>query len=198
MNQIDQSVAADALKAVFTAFPDIPFPAGMAISRGGRWFDESGAMHVYQNPEADEIARFFGGRAWTTIEPRELLNWDHGGVSLIWITPGAHAYYLPSYLRAFLAEPLDGYLVLDHALQMWTPPSARSFRRARPDSAQQAAVNAALDADFDAFVGALTRAQRSAVAITLEALEGPLEDEDPNIENLARSALDVFWRAQRT
>lgn len=203
MNPLDAGAAARALSSVRRAFPEVPFPARMVISRGGRWFDESGAAHAYQDAEAEEVARFFGGRPWMGIAPAELLRWDHASVSPVFLAPAAHAYYLPCYLVTFLTMPLDGYAVavLEQAITMWTPPAARpsSPLASQPGSAaQRDALNAADEADFRAFVAALDPPQRRALATFLEVFEPVLEDEDSPSENPARRALGAFWRAQRT
>lgn len=196
MIDVEQQAAAQALERVLAAFPAAPFPRDLSVSTGGRWFDEDGQRHTYVDPEAAEVDRFFGGRPWTSIEPEQLLPWDHASVSSIFLSPRAHAYYLPAFLRAFLAAPLDGIAVdvLEHAVRMWTPPDAVSGQRWHTRTERQkAAMKMAREHGFREFVGALTTAQLAAVAEALAVLAPPFDE--PDLENPVRTALDAFWSA---
>jgi hypothetical protein len=194
--ELDQGAAASALQGVLDAFAGERFPSDAAMSEGGRWFDESGNLHAYANPEAEEVARFFGARQWSQITPEALLGWDHASVSATFLSPRARAHYLPAFLRAFLTRPLDG-IVLDvivNAVKMWTPPDAISAQiwRTRTER-QKSAMMDAEARDFQEFAGALTDVQKAAVAKALAVLAPPFDD--PDLENPVRTALDTFWGA---
>jgi hypothetical protein len=134
------------------------------------------------------------------ISADELLTWDHASVSTIFLTPLAHAYYLPAFLRAFVTAPLDGYAVavLEHAIRMWTPPDGgllHTFTADNRTASQKQAMAAARAAAFQEFIDALTEGQRSALAMFLEAFEPVFEE--PDLDNPVKTALDRFWRRCR-
>jgi hypothetical protein len=194
--ELDRVAAARALQRVLAAFGGEPFPPDTAVSEGGCWFDESGKPHVYVNPEAEEVARFFGARPWSEIAPEALLAWKHASVSATFLSPRARAHYLPAFLRAFLTRPLDGIAVdvIVNAVHMWTPPNAISPQiwHTRTER-QKSAMKDAEAQGFQAFTDALTEAQKAAVATALAVLAPPFDD--PDLENPVRTALDAFWGA---
>jgi hypothetical protein len=196
MIELDTATTRAALDRVRAAFPDEPLPAGTPISTGGKWFDEEAQAHAYANPEAEEVARFFGGRRWNEITPEQFLKWDHASVSSIFLSPLARAYYVPTFLSAFLSVPLDGYAiaVLEHTAGMWTPPQAKTLQiwHTRTDR-QKAAMQEEEARGFQEFVGALTPEQKAATAQALAVLAPPFDE--PGLENPVRTALDTFWSA---
>lgn len=196
MNRPDSDSLAHALKAVLEAFPE-NLPPPTRVSSGGRWFDEAGDPHAYQDPEADAAAQFFGGRPWTAISAEELLAWGWVSTGTIWLTPSARAYYLPAYLRAILTAPPDADWITaleGVAFRLIPPAPFSSMTRggvARSE-AQRNAMDASRQSDFQQFVDALTAEQKTAVAAFLELFEPVFEE--PGFENSIKEALDSLWR----
>ena len=200
MPELDPATAKATLDGVLAAFPPKPFPRGTAVAYGGRWFDEKGVLHEYSDPESNEVARFFDTRPWMDVRGEDLLSWRHAGVSTIFLTPRAFAYYLPAYLKAFLTVPLDpvAFTVRESAIKALTPPhageDAELLRRSADirSEAQKQAMAAERVESFREFVDALTEEQKSAVATFLEALVPVFED--PCLKNTPQTALDLLWR----
>lgn len=194
--ELEAGAAARAVDGVLAAFPDARFPQGVDVSTGGLWFDERGDPHRYADPEAEEVARFFGRRRWTEVAPDALLAWSHAGVSMTFLEPRAQAFYAPAFLRAFLTAPLDGVAiaVLENTIRRWTPPAALAPRlpETRPER-QKAAMDDAEARRFQRFVDALTSPQKGAVAEALTVLAPPFDE--PDLENPVRTALDAYWGA---
>lgn len=195
MNRPDEPSLSRALAAIHAAFPE-NVPPPRSVSTGGRWFDEKGELHTYQDPEASEVERFFGARRWAAVTPAELLAWDHASVSQIFLAPAAHAYYLPAYLRAILAAPPDADWVtlLDAAIPRWTPPGAlpANTRQDSRTTVQREAMTGLREAMFRQFTEAMTEPQKAALASFLEAFEPSWEE--PDFENTITTALDAYWR----
>lgn len=200
LNELDPGKAAAALKAIRSAFTAQPWPKGTPIAQPGAWFDRSGAARTYDDPVADQVARFFDSRPWTGVDAGELLGWRLASEALLHLTPRALAHYLPAYLSALLTAPLDGVAVavLESVTRALTPPAesddailAKRGGSTRTDE-QRDAMEAQRARQFADLVGALSEALKSAAATFLLAFEPVFED--PDLDNPARTALDVFWR----
>ena len=199
MTELEPAAGAAALQAVLAAFPARPFPKGLQVSAGGRWFDEQGALHAYDDPESAAVARFFGGKAWADVRGDDLLAWGRAAVSYLFLTAEALAYYLPAYLKAFVTVPLHplAFTAVEAGVRALVPPDAvEAPQPQQPPDARSGKQRQAMALDrqawFDRFHRSLTAPQAKAVAQVLEALV-PVFD-DPHAENTARVALDRFWR----
>jgi hypothetical protein len=148
----------NALKGVAAAFAgDARSPE--QITTAGVWYDEGGRPHAHRDPERDAADRFFSGRPWTEITAKELLAWGWVYSGMIWLTPGARAYYLPAYLKAILTAPpgADWVAALEAlALRLIPPAPFRSMTRGgvTRSEAQRNAMDASSQSDFQQFVDA--------------------------------------------
>ncbi len=204
-NSLDSAVVAAALKAMDEAFPARPFPRDAALTEGGRWVDKAGALHVYDDPESQQVSGFFAGKVWKQATGEALLRWRYVDVAMTHLTPRARAYYLPGFMTAFLTVPLDAvtFAVLEVFIRALTPPAVLDAEDARqwggaPDARsepQKQAMDKVRADAFQVFVDALNDAQKAAVALFLEAVEPPLEES--GLANPATTALDGFWRRYR-
>nr|WP_146209885.1 hypothetical protein [Vitiosangium sp. GDMCC 1.1324] len=168
------------------------------MAQEGLWFDENGAPHTYENPEAEDTARFFAGRPWTDFAPPALLRWELTHNGLFFLTPRALAYYLPAYLTALLTEPLDvdTVAVLEATVRVLTRPDAgesRTVPGGRSEAQWQALVQEWVRS-FEAFVDALDGPQRSTVALFLKLVAAPRFKSLPP-PNPAQLALERFWES---
>ena len=200
ISHLDAEAASAALQALQAAFPERPPARDMELTRPGGWYDEAGQLHVYENPEAREVARFFAGAPWMDVANENLLRFSHANVSMIHLSPRALAYYLPAYLKAFLTVPIDPviFAVLEAFIRALTAPVVASdeselrerFPGTRSDAQRRALERDRLDA-FQEFIQALDDAQRAAVATFLQVIDPLFEDDF--LENTVRTALDRFW-----
>jgi hypothetical protein len=186
--------SAECLAEVRRAFP-VALPPPGPLGREGRWFDEAGLPHTYEDPEALDADRHFAGRPWTDFASAALLQWELTHQGLPFLTPRALAYYLPAYLVALLSEPLDvdTFAVLESVVGVLTRPDEQEPRGTPGESgeAQWRAMAQARLRYFQEFVDALDGPQRAAVTTFLGVVE-PRFGSVPS-PNPARTALERYW-----
>jgi hypothetical protein len=195
--QADSTAAARALARVVAAFPAQPLPASVPILAQREWVDKDGQVRGYSDPDDEKIERFFGRVPWSSIEPLRLLRWPPAGEASALLSVEATAHFLPAYLRAFLAVPLDPvtFAVMEDVVSLLTRREPDAARRvSSPANDVQYASQQAASVDFfEALTNALTDAQKAAVAEFLQVM-APLFD-DPDLDNPVRTALERFWGA---
>lgn len=134
--------------------------------------------HPGINLEADQVARYFAGKAWDQVTLADLHQDYVGDASacLGFMTVRAFGYFLPAYLRECVLWLYEADMTFDSTLERLTP----SASHMAPE-------------EFSEFTQALSQAQKSAIAHSLSynsrcciALGG-LDDD------FAGSALQEYW-----
>jgi hypothetical protein len=192
----------DLEKEIREVFPAVALSRTEEIVYPGRWFDEVGELHSYEDPEGQSVGRFLVGKAWPEIVGAPLLEWGPAASSLVSLTPRGLAVYLPAYLCTFLEWQHNGFAwtILDSVVSRLIAPEDAIKPSALPPNYPQRKSGKQSDAllreqveHFAAFHLNLTDAQKKCVAHFLRAAV-PLFDDDWG-ENRAQLALDSFWGA---
>lgn len=189
------------IEEIGQAFAPIALNQAIDIAYG-RWFDEGGVLHTYEDSEPAETARFLVGKTWRDIVGPPLLGWPPAASSLVWLTPTGLATYTPAYLCSFLGWQNDGiaWAILDSMVSRLTMPDqtadSEALRRrygGRSDLQRQAMWRCEVEY-FRAFVKCLSVSQTKVIARFLHAVIPLFEGDYP--DNLARLAFEKFWEQQ--
>jgi hypothetical protein len=105
------------------AFPaDYP-PDGVHLARVGRWFDESGKLQEYVNPEGLDAQAFFQGKPWHDFVGEPLINLGGRPFSILaFLNPHARAYYLPAFMLTALHSYHENGDLVEGLFNRLTPP----------------------------------------------------------------------------
>ena len=187
------------IEEIGQAFAPTALNRAIDIAYPGRWFDEGGVLHTYDDPESTEAARFLSGKTWRDLVGPPLLKWGPAASSLLHLTPTGLATYAPAYLCSFLGWQNDGiaWAILDSMVSRLTIPDqtadSEALRRrygGRSDLQREAMWRCEVE-HFRAFVKCLSVSQTKTIARFLQAVipffEGDYTD------NLARLAFEKFW-----
>lgn len=181
------------VRAVEGAFPPSTPAKSTALVRSGRWFDENGKAHEYDDPESARIEAFLAGRPWNVLSADELLGWRHAEPCLHRLSPDGLAIYLPAFLVAFARAEVDPgrFAVLETLVAVLTPSPATPAPGGTRPPAQLSALERSRAQFFADFVALLDAPQRRTIASFLTALLPAFEEE--GLLNPVRVALDGYW-----
>jgi hypothetical protein len=169
------------------------------LLRGGRWFDEAGVEHRYDDPEDIKIGQFIAGRSYRDLVGEPLLEWRLAAEALLHYSGEGLARLIPAYMMTVLLHPnarMSARLTEDVVSRLIRPGSSQStgthmFGSARTPE-QAAVMLQAVDADFLGFASLLDAGQAHVIARFLRHIEPEFAD-DPCTENWPRIALESYW-----
>jgi len=148
------------IEAIEAAFADVTYPGDANIT-----YDQGGS-HL----ECSQIASRLRGKGWRDLDLRFLI---HERQSIFFMTPEAHAYYLPAYLIQGLVNYEQGGVNAADAALHSLDPAARSRE------------------EFETLIAPLTLTQRQAVAMFLRYLGEQHGHEYP--DKAPSKVLRAYW-----